>query len=475
MIEGLKPYAKYKSSGQESLGQIPASWSAPRIKTVLREKDSRTPNGAGLLLSLTRNRGLIARSEMTDKAHSARTLVGYKQYEPGEIVMNRMQAWSGMFGAGDKPGLVSPDYAVFKPLNKDSVDILLARLKAPDLVAQFALASKGIGSGFNRLYTDKFGSINISLPPPGEQLAIVKFLGYASRKIDTFIRTKRKLICLLKEQKQAITHQAITRGLNPDAPLKPSGIPWIGDIPMHWEVKTLKSLMIERKEKNNPIKTDNILSLSLHDGVIPYADRRSGGNKAKEDLSAYMLAYPGDIVVNSMNVVVGSVGLSQYFGAVSPVYYMLRPRDKNDSVEFFDAIFQDQVFQMSLFGLGNGIMYIQSRATGKLNTIRMRIPMNKLGRVCLPYPPDDKERLDIVAFAEFQKNRFQPAIARVEREIALMQEYRTRLTADIVTGKLDVREAAVTLPDIFDQDAAESMSDDTFEDLEDIEAEGIHA
>ena len=162
--------------------------------------------------------------------------------------------------------------------------------------------------------------------------------------------------------------------LKPYPAMKDSRVDWLGDVPEHWEVLPLARLLKERNEKNGPIKTTNILSLRLETGVIPYADESRGGNKAKEDLSAYMLAYPGDIVLNSMNVVVGSVGLSKYFGAVSPVYYMLRPRSSNDFVEYFNAIFHDVVFQRSLFGLGNGILYIESKATGKLNTIRLTDP-----------------------------------------------------------------------------------------------------
>ncbi len=178
---------------------------------------------------------------------------------------------------------------------------------------------------------------------------------------------------------------------------KNSYIPWIGEVPEHWDVLALARLLKERKEKNSPVKTDNILSLSMTRGVILYADKDPGGNKSKEDLSAYMLAYPGDIVLNSMNVVVGSVGLSKYFGAVSPVYYMLRPRNGKDSVEYFDAIFRNVVFQRSLFGLGNGIMYIESKTSGKLNTIRLRIPMSRLKRVSLPYPTSEEQ----VAIARF--------------------------------------------------------------------------
>lgn len=106
MIEELKPYAAYKDSRLAWLGQVPEHWTVSRIKTVLQELDRRSTDGAGTLLSLTRVRGLIPHSDRTDKIHSARTLVGYKGYEPGEIVMNRMQAWSGMFGAGPMPGLV---------------------------------------------------------------------------------------------------------------------------------------------------------------------------------------------------------------------------------------------------------------------------------------------------------------------------------------------------------------------------------
>ncbi len=244
MIADIKPYAEYKESGLSWLGEVPAHWSVKRIKTVLRELDCRTTDGSGLLLSLTRIRGLIPHKEMTDKMHGAKTLVGYKQYRPGQIVMNRMQAWSGMFGAGPIEGLVSPDYAVFEVVGGHQIKFVLERLKTPDLVGQFALESKGIGSGFNRLYTDRFGPIPISLPPPDEQAAIVRFLDYANRRLERTIRAKRKVIALLNEQKQAIIHRAVTRGLDPNAPLKPSGIPWLGEIPAHWELVPLKGLCL---------------------------------------------------------------------------------------------------------------------------------------------------------------------------------------------------------------------------------------
>jgi type I restriction enzyme S subunit len=169
MSATLRPYPAYKDSGVPWLGQVPERWKVSRIKTVLRETDRRSTDGSGVLLSLSRQRGLISHSDMTDKLHSAKTLVGYKCYCPGQIVMNRMQAWSGMFGAGSLAGLVSPDYAVFDILCSHDARLVLERLKTSDMVAQFALESKGIGSGFNRLYTDRFGSIPISLSLDGRE------------------------------------------------------------------------------------------------------------------------------------------------------------------------------------------------------------------------------------------------------------------------------------------------------------------
>ena len=168
--------------------------------------------------------------------------------------------------------------------------------------------------------------------------------------------------------------------------MKDSGIPWLGEYPAAWSLKKIKYCLQERIEKNNPVRTTDILSLTAKQGVIPYDQKEGGGNKPKEDVSAYRLAYPGDIVMNSMNILSGSVGLSQYFGCVSPVYYMLRPYGTREDVRYYNYIFQTTMFQRSLYGLGNGIL-IKESGNGKLNTIRMRIPMDKFGGLFIPVAP----------------------------------------------------------------------------------------
>jgi type I restriction enzyme, S subunit len=439
---------------------VPTHWEIKRAKSILQCIDQRSRTGKEELLTVSSARGVIPRKTAIVTMFKAESYVGYKLCWPGDLVINSLWAWSGGLGVSSHHGIISSAYGVYR-IRHDAPMIpafVHEVVRSSSFNWELQVRSKGIWISRLQLTDVSFLDAPMHIPPPAEQAAIVRFLDWANGRLERAIGAKRKVIALLTEQKQAIIHRAVTRGLDPSVPLKSSGISWLGEIPAHWEVLPLRRLLAERKEKNDPIKTNNILSLSLHAGVIPYADKKPGGNKAKEDLSAYMLAYPGDIVLNSMNVVVGSVGLSQYFGAVSPVYYMLYPRHADDLVEFFDALFQSSAFQRSLFGLGNGIVVIQSKSSGQLNTIRMRIPMTKLRRVQVPYL-GPKGQAAIVEYVARVTSTFNNAIDKVRREADLLREYRTRLVADVVTGKLDVREAAACLPEEAAPDTAEDDTD----------------
>lgn len=205
--------------------------------------------------------------------------------------------------------------------------------------------------------------------------------------------------------------------------MKDSGVKWIGTIPEDWELKRLKSVLVDRKEKNNPVRTDFVLSLTKNRGVIPYSQKGDVGNKSKEDISGYKLAYPNDIVLNSMNIVIGSVGLSKYFGAVSPVYYMLRPRNDRDMVTYFNYVFQTEAFQKSLIGYGNGIM-----------ELRMRIQMVKLNSVLLPYPPITEQQ-KIVKLLDQRIPKIDSVIEKTKLAIEELKKYKQSLiTETVLTG-----------------------------------------
>lgn len=207
--------------------------------------------------------------------------------------------------------------------------------------------------------------------------------------------------------------------------MKDSGIEWIGEIPKNWEIHRLKSVLCERKETNKPVVTDFILSLTNDRGVIPYTDKGNHGNKSKEDLTSYKLAYPNDIILNSMNVVIGSVNLSNYFGCVSPVYYMLYPRNAKDDVRFFNYIFQTKEMQNNLKGLGNGIL-----------EIRMRIQMSKLNNVEIPIPHFETQK-KISDFLDDKCGKIDRIIAKEKEEIEKLNEYKDSLIEITITNGLN--------------------------------------
>lgn len=217
--------------------------------------------------------------------------------------------------------------------------------------------------------------------------------------------------------------------------MKDSEVEWIRKIPSNWIKKKIKFLLKQRLENNAPIKTTNILSLTAKQGVIPLSEKEGGGNKPKEDLSAYRLAYPGDIVLNSMNVLSGSVGLSKYFGCVSPVYYMLRPISTLDDVRFYNYIFQTKEFQSSLKGLGNGIL-VKETSNGKLNTIRLRIPIDKLGNQYLAVPPYTIQN-KIADFLDKKCSEIDSLSADIQTEIDTLEEYKKSVITEAVTKGLN--------------------------------------
>lgn len=216
---------------------------------------------------------------------------------------------------------------------------------------------------------------------------------------------------------------------------KDSGISWLGEYPSDWELKKIKYCLQERVEKNNPVRTTEILSLTAKQGVIPYDQKEGGGNKPKEDVSAYRLAYPGDIVMNSMNILSGSVGLSQYFGCVSPVYYMLRPWKAIEDVRYYNYIFKTTMFQRSLFGLGNGIL-IKESGNGKLNTIRMRIPMDKFGGLFIPVAPIDEQKR-IADFLDAKCAEIDALTADIQTQIDTLEQYKRSGITETVTKGLN--------------------------------------
>jgi type I restriction enzyme, S subunit len=459
MIEGLKPYADYKVSGQEWLGSIPAHWDVRRTKLLLREVDSRSSSGKEQLLRVSQYTGVTQRkaADGSDAPDTrAASLVGYKRVAANDLVINIMLAWNGSLGASRYDGIASPAYCVYR-FRKGALPWYYHELfRLPLYKGRIKTASTGVVESRLRLYSDDLGRIEALLPPPEEQAAIVRFLDHANRKIDGFIRAKRKLIGLLNEQKQAIIHRAVTRGLDPDVPLKPSGIPWLGDIPAHWAVWRI-SRFAKVGNGSTPSRSNSgfwsggsypwLNSSHVNRGFIDSADQFVTSlalrqcHLPKVAAGSVLMAITGQGKTRGTSAVLGfEATINQHIAYITPRV----------------SVVSANYLHLSLVAAYSTLRSISDDS----GSTKGALTCEDLKRFKLAVPPIDEQGWLVEAIATETK-AVSTAITRTEREIALMQEYRTRLTADIVTGKLDVREAAAKLPDLPSEPRVDEALEDT--------------
>ena len=459
MIEGLKSYAEYKESGLPWLGRCPKDWGVRRTKILFQERVQKGfPNEP--LLAATQTKGVVKKED-----YETRTVTAQKDFhllklvEIGDYVIS-LRSFQGGIEVAHCRGIISPAYTVLKPRKSATSGYYSHFFKAKPFIDSLSLFVTGIREGQNIDY-ERLSRAELPMPSEDEQAAIVRFLDHANRKIDGFIRAKRKLIGLLNEQKQAIIHRAVTRGLHPDVPLKPSGIPWLGDIPKHWEAKRIKYLLRE-VDNRSTTGLEPLLSMRMHHGLVVFSEHFTRPPQAAT-LVGFKIVRPRQFVVNRMQAGNGVIFPSclSITGLVSPDYAVFDPiADVN--VDYLGELFRSRTlrvkFRSESKGLGNGTSGF------------MRLYNDRFGAIHIPLPPR-KEQDSILKGIGEQSADLNTAIARTEREIALMQEYRTRLTADLVTGKLDVREAAAHLPAPPAEATAEPLTDEPLEEIEPEEAE----
>ena len=467
MIEGLKPYAENKESGLPWLGRCPKHWNVRRTKILFHERVQKGfPNEP--LLAATQTKGVVKKEDYETRTVTAqKDLHLLKLVEVGDYVIS-LRSFQGGIEVAHCRGIISPAYTVLKPQKQAESRYYSHFFKAKPFIDSLSLFVTGIREGQNIDY-ERLSRAEMPMPPEDEQTAIVRFLDHANRKIDGFIRAKRKLIGLLNEQKQAIIHRAVTRGLHPDVPLKPSGIPWLGDIPQHWEVRRLKTIVTKIDQGVSPLASGFLAEGDswgvLKSGCVNHGVFRQTEHKqlAKSfDIDPSIVVRVGDVLISRA---CGSPKLVGSVGKVRALDYKLILSDKTFRAAFRPIVDSDfMVYAM------NGVYYRQqveqsiSGADGMANNL----PLSELSSFVFALPPL-AEAAAIASHLDAELARFTTAIARTEREIALMQEYRTRLTADLVTGKLDVREAAAKLPEPPAEPAAEVVVEEEL--LEETEPE----
>lgn len=452
MIEGLKPYAEYKESGLPWASRIPLHWSLIPNRAVLKKRKILVgaKHGSYRLLSLTKG-GVIVRDISSGKGKFSFDMGTSQEVRKGDFVFCLFDVPETPRTVGLSPhdGMITSAYTVFesKKLTSEGVRFFERFYLAMDDQKLLSPLYSGLR---HTIPPPRFLGTKTPQPPPDEQAAIVRFLDHANRKIDGFTRAKRKLIGLLNEQKQAIIHRAVTRGLHPDVLFKPSGIPWLGDIPKHWEVLRAKYLVREVDDRSKEGKETH-LAMSQRLGLVPSSMVDSA--MRSESYAGAKLCQEGDLVLNRLKAHLGVFALAKQGGVISPDYSVFRKRAAI-SMEYYESVLRSSACRREL----------RIRAKGLVEGF-WRLYTDDFYDIRLPVPPLDEQK-EIMSAMTVETAALTTAIARTEREIALMQEYRTRLTADIVTGKLDVREAAAKLPAIVDEAKVGKSSNEIFEESE---------
>ncbi len=468
MIADLNPYPAYRPAEGGWLGEVPSHWTIRRMKYVVREVDARSVTGKEQLLRISQYTGVTQRRRadgLEEPDTRAESLVGYKRVEPKDLVINIMLAWNGSMGVSPYGGIASPAYCVYRFGRNLRPWYFHDLLRSPVYKARIRAASTGVVESRLRLYSDDLGRIEAMVPPPDEQDAIVRFLDWANGRLERAIRAKRKVIALLHEQKQAIIHRAVTRGLDPSVPLKPSGIPWLGDIPQHWEVVPLKYLC--RRIQNGA--TPSTAEQSYYTGgTVPWFGPSSIGTSSQlgapvrhltraafDDGKARLICGPALLVV-VIGATAGKMGLLLGEGAT------------NQQITAFELLRGAIAPEFVVQQLRSSEPWLKSTASTATIPILDAGIVNRLP-IAVPLVSEQERVLSALSIETLP---LATATARLEREIELLREYRTRLVADVVTGKLDVREAAARLPDEAPLDVTDDVAalDDEIADTADEEA-----
>jgi type I restriction enzyme, S subunit len=447
MIADLRPYPVMKDSGVPWLGEVPEHWEVRRNGRLFAQR-----NQTGFpdlpILEVSLRTGVHVRDfDTSNRKQVMSDREKYKRACEGDITYNMMRMWQGAVGVAPLDGLVSPAYVVAQPFLEASARYFQHVFRTDSYMNEVNRCSRGIVSDRNRLYWEDFKQISSPFPEPEEQTAIVRFLDHADRRIRRYIRIKQKLIKLLEEQKQAIIHRAVTRGLDPSVRLKPSGVEWLGDVPEHWEVIPLRRVTASRCD--GPFGSGLKSAHYTDQGIRVVRLQNIGHAEFKDSDAAFIspsyYATLGDHTVEPGDLLVAGLGDERHpagRACVAPSH-IVPAMVKADCFRFR---LLRQRLDPEFAALHMTATAADASSLLSTGATRQRTNLQATASRSIAIPPP-REQLGIVRHIMTQTSSLRGAISHAQREIALLREYRTRLIADVVTGKLDVREAAARLPD----------------------------
>lgn len=415
----------YQASGADWLGDIPSGWAVKKMKYLFRDHSQKgRPNAE--LLSVTQNQGVVPRSWVENRmVMPTGGLDTFKFIEKGDFAIS-LRSFEGGLEYCHHDGIISPAYTVLKSWHPDLEPGYYRHLfKSGAFISELQTSVVGIREGKNISFAELSHS-RMPIPPLPEQRAIAAFLDEKCAKVDEAVRIKEEQIARLRERRQILIQQAVTRGLNPSAPMKDSGIDWIGQIPAHWEVR--RNYVLFRELKISGHADLPVLSVSIHSGVSSeeLSDEENIRSIIKiEDRTSYKEVKPGDVAYNMMRAWQGGIGAVSVHGMVSPAYVVARPSPEL-AADYFELLYRCPAF----------IRQMDSGSKG-ITDFRKRLYWDDFKNLLTLVPPREEQAEIVLHIAELSK-KIEDAVAIKEDQIAALKEYKTGLINAAVTGKIKV-------------------------------------
>ncbi len=431
----ISKYPAYKHSGAEWLGIIPSEWEVTRVKNVFRLVIEPAPkNNDFELLSVYTDIGVKPRRELEERGNKASTTDGYWFVKKGDVVVNKLLAWMGAIGVSNYDGVTSPAYDILRPKARINSIFYHYLFRNSACISEMRKHSRGIMDMRLRLYFDKFGDIKIPFPPLQTQNQIVKYLDKKTSAIDQAIQIKEKQIALLKERRQILIHQAVTRGLDPTIKLKDSGVEWIGMIPEHWEVRPLRFLGFTQNgiSKGGDYFGSGFPFVSYGDvyNNTQLPQQVSGfANSSEFDQSQYSVV-EGDVFFTRTSETVEEIGFASTCLATIPQAtfsgFLIRFRpNKGKLFSGFSKYYFSSYTHRNFFVKEMNLVIRASLSQDLLKKMPVLLP-----------PLEEQEQIGL--FIDTANSKINSSISLKEREIEKLKEYKATLINSAVTGKIKV-------------------------------------
>lgn len=418
----MKRYESYKPSGISWIGEIPSHWEEKKAKYLFIRQNRMVNVEDDVITCFRDGQVTLRKNRRTTGFTESFKEYGYQGIRKGDLVIHQMDAFAGSTGISDSNGKGTPVYIVCTPANANVYNPFFGHvIRYMGLNGYIMSLYKGIRERSSNFSYDVFCQQYLPFPPLDEQKKIVEYLSTKTSLIDAQQSAREKEIRLLEELKQAEIANVVTRGLNPDVPMKKAQTIQFGEIPAHWEERKMQYCFSERSQKGFP--NEQMLCATQSQGVIPqslYANRVVVVNK---DFDKLKLVKVGDFVI-SLRSFEGGIEYAYYQGIISAAYTILYPKE----IEFSE-------YYKHLFKSFNFIQLLQTCVTGIREGQNINYPF--LSKHLIPIPPIEEQQA-IVEYIEKKNKAIDDMIANLRAEIDFLTEYKQRLIADAVTGQIKI-------------------------------------